>query len=474
MASSGGEVNADLLSSSPHDENNFSPVFNHLTSPRNQTSESSEKSDNSLSDVEENVPREFELSEQYGRTPPSSRTFTKPSKERTRSTRRKKDKPGSEFRSSPSTSWRRRQSASATSSERAFNRSMKEEESSVILVNGGEETPFKPRNRSLTESSLSRKPSQRKFQSIRYRESTLNVVNSVHFKENKAAVCPLERVKFYETMNMLVNLGGNTEGKENSVEETENYEIEELREALWLELQAWRNSTTMLNQDEWLMNERKKINTILDNVIYFNVDKTQQVNFDVLSSDSETDSQDDDDEGCCVLHPICSLVERSPSVDSKTNDLAYYTESKLSTSSDLSGTISTDEDTYKLSDFAQTIKTAVKQVSSTLDKLYSVEQLYPSHGALSKDFEKYTSEEFQASCDTLVLWLNQIKGLYHKLHVMSWLVHVDFDDEKVWKDWIDLGISELPLFVIFLFLVLSPFPTRRICSRKAKKQILVM
>ncbi len=444
MASNEGEVNTDLLSSSPFEEHNFPSVFNHLTSPRNRTSESSEKSDNSLSDVEENVPREFELSEQYGRTPPSSRSFTKPGKERTRSTRRKKEKSGPEFRASALISEKRRKSASATSSERAYNRSVKEEESSVS-VNGYEETPFKPRNRSLTESSLSRKPSQRKFQCIRYRESSFNAVNSLHFKEAKTAVCPLERVKFYETMNMLINLGqgGNADGKENIVEETENYEIEELREALWLELQAWRNSTTMLNQDEWLMNERRKINAILDDVIYFHVDKTLRADFNIQFSDSESESEDE--EGCCLLHPIYSFDVGSPGVDSEASDLAYYNESTLSTSSDLSVTISTDEETYKLSDFAQTIKTAVKIVSSTLDKLYSVEQLYPSRGALKKDFAKYNSEEFQTSCDTLVLWLNQIKGLYHKLHVMSQFVHVDFEDEKVWKDWIDLGIGELPL-----------------------------
>jgi hypothetical protein len=443
MASNGGEINTEL-SSSPLDEHNFPPVFNCSVSPRNQTSESSEKSDNSLSDVEENVPREVELSEQYGRTPPSSRSFTKPSKERTRSVRRKKDRTNSELRKSPSTIQRRRQSASATSTnERAFNRSLKEEESSV-LVNGCEETPYKPRNRSLTESSLSRKPSQRKFQCIRYREPSLNVVNNVHFKEEKPAVCPLERVKFYETMNMLINLGqgGNTDGKESIAEETENYEIEELREALWLEIQAWRNTTTMLDQDEWLMNERKKINTVLDDVIYFHVDKTMQVNFDVLSSDSETESEDD--EGCCLLHPSYSFPVDNQSEDNDIDDLSYFDESTLSTSSDISGTISVDEDTYKLSGFAQTMKTAVKLVTSTLHKLYSVEQLYPSRGALSKDFDKYRSEEFQVSCDTLILWLNQVKGLYHKLYIMSQLVHVDLEDEKVWEDWIELGIGEYP------------------------------
>ena len=456
MASEGGNVNTSLLSSSPREEEYFHPVFNNLTSPRSKTSESSEKSDNSWSDGEENVPREFELSEQYGRTPPSSRTFTKPSKgpTRTKSTRRKKDKSASFFRRSPSSDIsRRRQSATATASERAFNRSLKEEESSsVLLTNGYDEVVFKPRNRSLTESSLSRKPSQRKFQCIKYRESSLNVVHSANVKEKKTTICPLERVKFYETMNVLINLGqgGNSEGKESIVEETENYEVEELREALWLELQAWRNSTTMLDQDEFLMNQRKRIDAILDDVIFFNVDKTQQVNFDIQLPDTDDDSEydDEEEEGCCELHPFYSFDHRSP-IDSETNDLAYYNDSKLSTSSDVSAmTFSTDEDTdsVKLSDFAQTIKTAVKQVSSTLDKLYSVEQLYPSRGSLSKDFVKYNSKEFQDSCDTLVLWLNQIKGLYHKLHVMSRLVHVDFDDEKVWKDWIDLGIGELSDF----------------------------
>lgn len=428
----------DFASHSPVEERNLLTV---LTSPRSQLSDCSEKSDNSLSDVDENVPREVELSEQYGRTPPSSRNFTKPSKERTKTAKKKKSV--TECRAACNLGRRR---PSAASSERAFNRSWKAEESTVILVNGCEELAQKPRNRSFTEGSFTRQPSQRKFQCLRYREASTTAVHSVNFKENTVAVCPLKRVKFYETLNVLINLGqgANPEGKETIIEETANYEIEELKEALWLELQAWRNSTTMLEQDECLMNERKKINRVLDDLIYFHVDKTQRVNFDYMFSETDSETEDED-ESCCLLHPINSFDVRSSSVDSDLCELAYYDEQNCSTSSDMSETtISIDgDDTYKLSEFAQTIKTAVKQVTSMLDKLYTAEQLYPSRGALSKDFVKYNSEEVQNNYDTLILWLNQIKGLYHKLHVISWLVHVDFEDEKVWNDWIDLGIGKL-------------------------------
>lgn len=438
MESDEGHFN-DLPPFSPIEEPIFSSAFKNLPSP------DSEKSDNGLSDFEEDLPREVQLSELYGRTPPSSRTATKPSKGRSRSTRRKR---GSDSKTSPGfASWQRRQSASAMSTERAYYRVLKEEESSVVLVNGQEEVLYRRRNRSLTESSVTRKTCQRKFQCLRYKESGFNAENNLIFKEEPSAVCPLERVKFYETLNMLVNLGqgGSTEGKEKIEEETGNYEVEELQEALWLELQAWRNSTTMLDQDEWLMNERKKINTILDNVIYFHVDKTLRVDFEVQFSDLDTDSDVDDDEDgfCCLLHPCYDMSQHSPSLDSETNDLAYFDDTNLSTSPDCSATtISTDEDTYKLSDFAQTIKKAIRSVTFALNKLYYAEHLYPSRGALRKDFQKYSSDDFQTSYDTLLLWLNQIKGLYHKLHVMSQLVHVDFDDEKVWKDWIDLGIGK--------------------------------
>lgn len=426
--------------------------LDHLSLPDNsssrnlETSDNSERSENSASDEEdnENVPREIVLSEEYGRTLSSSRG-SKPCKERTKSARRKKDKVNSERKmASGSSLKKRRKSASATTNERALSRSIKESEVVFGLIENGEEgRVLRTRNRSQTESSLTRNPSQRKYQCLRYREASINTnSNGIFLDTNKTSVCQLERVKFYETLSVLINLGagGNADGVDNSVKEVNDYEIAELKEALWLELQAWRNSTTMHEQDDWLMNERRIISQILDDVINFHLDdETSKVKFDVQSSDSESDFESDGEEACCTLHPIFNIMENSILL----GEDSFADDSAISSNSDLSEiTFNSEDCEARLSKYAQTIRHAVKEVTTMLDRLYEVEQLYPSRGALSKDFILYNSEEFQTSCDTLVLWLNQVKGLYHKLNVMARLVQVDFDDVKVWNDWICLGIGK--------------------------------
>ena len=435
MAADGHEYKIQLLASSPEEDYNPLSVINDKGWQRNFTYESSEKSDNSLSDVEENnpIPREYEL---YGRTPPSSRGFSKPLKEKFRGGKRKKDKQCC-FTKGDMTFWKRRQSASAVSSERAFSRSVKEEESTGLFVNGHEEIgEGRPRLRSLTESSLSRRPSRRKFMSIKCKELVGSVGTTN--KETKTVVC--KRVKFYETLSVLVNLGqgANSEAKDKQVDEEEKYEVEELREAIWLELQAWHNNTTMLERDEYLMNARTKINGILDDVIHFRVDRS---NSEVDLDHESTDSQSDLEDGCCLLHGAFWNQESGDETQDDSSSVGGFR--IQSSSSEKSEDSVNQDDSPELSEFAQSMKKAIIQVTSVLNKLYSVEQLYPSRGALSKEIDKYNSKEFQESLDTMILWLNVVKGLYHKLHIMSKLVHVDLNDEKMWKDWIELGLGEL-------------------------------
>ena len=432
-----------LLASSPEEDFNPLVATNGLPSPTIAASESSEKSDNSLSDMEEKntVLMEYEL---YGKTPPSSRTTSKLSRENNRSMKR---------RSLAAKICRnRRQSANAVYNARAFGRSLKNEESSGFLLNEPEDIlDGRQRLRSSTESSITRKPSQRiKYSCLKYKELNSSGNLSCGKDMNSHSTVCHKRLQFYDTLNLLINLGQgtNSEAKEKMEDEDETYEVEELKEALWLELQAWHNNTTMLEQDEYLMSARTNINSILEDVINFKVDISKsKFDDDKVSSDSE--SETDSEEGFCVFH--CTLPSED-SVDepqgdailkesvSSTTDLEMQSRSNSVNSCDAT---SPEKSPPSLSEFAQSVKTAVTQVSSIVNKLYSMEQLYPSRGALRKDFEKYNSEEFNRSLDTMTLWLNMIQGLYHKLHVMSKLVQVDMNDEEMWKDWIELGLGKL-------------------------------
>ena len=433
-----------LLASSPEEDFNPLVATNGIPSPRIAASESSEKSDNSLSDMEEKNPvlMEYEL---YGKTPPSSRTTSKLSRENNRSTKRRS--------LAAKICQNRRQSANAVYNARACGRSMKNEESSGFLLNEPEDIlDGRQRLRSSTESSITRKPSQRiKYSCLKYKELNSSSNLSCSKDMNSHSTVCLKRLQFYDTLNLLINLGQgtNSEAKEKMEDENENYEVEELQEALWLELQAWHNNTTMLEQDEYLMGARTDINSILDDVINFKVEISKSTFDDDDKVLSDSESEAGSEEGFCVFHytlPSEDSVDE-PQGDvilkesvSSTTDLEMQSRSNSVDSCDVT---SPEKDPPSLSEFAQSVKTAVTQVSSVVNKLYSMEQLYPSRGALRKDFEKYKSKEFNRSLDTMTLWLNMIQGLYHKLHVMSKLVHVDMNDEEMWKDWIELGLGKL-------------------------------
>ena len=410
-----------------------------LVSPR------AEKSD-SLSDVEEShrVPREFDL---YGTTPPSSRSSAKPSREKSRSQKRRKSgKEKASVNKSEFSYWvmKRRTSESFTTTERAQSRAMKLETSSPLFVNTSEDhfeiisgAERRQRSWSSTDSSqLSGKPLQRKYKTIRYREP-VSGESTICLRGLYTSECPQKRVQFYDTLNVLMNLGqgANSEAKEKLEEEEEKFKVEEPKEALWLELQAWHNSTTMLDQDEYLMNVRTGIIGVLDSIIHFKVDYS--CDYDDTSSDSESES--DYEEECCLLHVDDSADD---SQDASFTD--EWLPIQFDTNDDQSTEPSNSENTKspRLSLFARNVRQAIMQVTSILDKLDEAEQLYPSRGALSQEIEMYKSGKFNKSVDTLILWLNVIKGMYHKLHVMSKLVYVDLHDEKVWGDWIELGLGK--------------------------------
>lgn len=89
------------------------------------------------------------------------------------------------------------------------------------------------------------------------------------------------------------------------------------------------------------------------------------------------------------------------------------------------------------------LKAAIEQVTDLFDKIEMVENLYPTRHSLGQQHPNYTSKEFTRNFETMCLWLNVTRELYHKLHLIAKFVGVNVAETSIWQDWLDVGLGRL-------------------------------
>ncbi|XP_029450009.1 mitogen-activated protein kinase kinase kinase 4 isoform X2 [Rhinatrema bivittatum] len=193
--------------------------------------------------------------------------------------------------------------------------------------------------------------------------------------------CPADRLKFFETLRLLLKLTSVSKKKEREQRGQENTSmwLNRSNELIWLELQAWHAGRTINDQDLYLYTARQAIPDIINEILTF------KVNFGSLS---------------CVK-----------------NGAAF---SSSSVEGQCQGTHSTDTVGHSsYHDHLQRQRVSFEQVKRIMELLEYVEALYPSLQALQKDYEKYAAKDFQDRVQALCLWLNITKDLNHKLRIMG-------------------------------------------------------
>ena len=291
-----------------------------------------------------------------------------------------------------------------------------------------------------------------------------------------------------------------------SSEENKKWQVA-LSQALWLELQAWHANRTMAEQDQYLVQARANVEEVLDEVINFKVKKqdgdSQTLNEETEKNNCENNQDAKGDSGvldtdgtvCSTNDDLPTSTQSSHSVDpsvhnSYTADQENFfqtletsdTEHCVNENSELSSTetdsfkndldrdapdykalrsrLSLDfnhrnqkqcpsearEDCFSDKTYCQ-LKAAIDQVTELFDKLEMIEHLYPTRKNLGEQNEKYTSKDFTRNFETLCLWLNVTRELYHKLHSIAKFVGVNPDDTKVWQDWLDVGLGRLGMYI---------------------------
>lgn len=291
-------------------------------------------------------------------------------------------------------------------------------------------------------------------------------------------------------------------------EESKKYQVE-LSKALWLELQAWHANKTMEEQDLHLIQARANVEEVLDEVVNFKVKKQVHVNaqkndpsghdgngnhilrdLNSSSDDKDVHCSDDDDSETSVklscrnnssMHNSCesnqiehslhsqetedSTTEANGHFSSETDDFVNGSSTNRTDYTLLKRRLSLDlrhrnqklhPDEAGLKQGRETLpekaccqlKAAIEQVTDLFDKIEMVENLYPTRHSLGQQHPNYTSKEFTRNFETMCLWLNVTRELYHKLHLIAKFVGVNVAETSIWQDWLDVGLGRLGTVLI--------------------------
>ncbi|XP_069463798.1 mitogen-activated protein kinase kinase kinase 4 isoform X2 [Ambystoma mexicanum] len=206
--------------------------------------------------------------------------------------------------------------------------------------------------------------------------------------------CPADRLKFFETLRLLLKLTSVSKKKEREQRGQENTSmwLNRSNELIWLELQAWHAGRSINDQDLYLYTARQAIPDIINQILTF------KVNYRSIS---------------CVRNGTDLNGTAGQGQFNATHGVSV-----LGFSS------------YK--DHLQRQRVSFEQVKQIMELLEYVEALYPSQQALQKDYEKYAAKDFQDRVQALCLWLNITKDLNHKLRIMGTVLGVKNLSDSGW------------------------------------------
>ncbi|XP_054018732.1 mitogen-activated protein kinase kinase kinase 4 isoform X1 [Dryobates pubescens] len=194
--------------------------------------------------------------------------------------------------------------------------------------------------------------------------------------------CPADRLKFFETLRLLLKLTSVSKKKDREQrgqENTSSVWLNRSNELIWLELQAWHAGRSINDQDLYLYAARQAIPDIINEILTF---KVNYGSFSHVKNGASLNGTSG--EGVCKATHETSALSYS----------RYH------------------EHLYRQ-------RVSFEQVKRIMELLEYIEALYPSLQALQKDYEKYAAKDFQDRVQALCLWLNITKDLNQKLRIMG-------------------------------------------------------
>lgn len=226
---------------------------------------------------------------------------------------------------------------------------------------------------------------------------TNNKLNSEKKKDKNEPIFQ-NRQEFHEVFSNLIKLGSVDKQDKNcrrTISREEYLWQTELKDLIWLELQAWHADRTLEQQDKYLLAARQDVGTLLKQIMEYR---------------------------------FYASYSRRNSIDNS------YQSSKVSTASETDSGISTQDSNTSngQSLFLQSVcggclsmycrqcldqqSRALKQIEVLLTKLEAAESLYPSTKAFGQHYPLYKSPSFVGRVKAMCLWYNITR--HHRLKLL--------------------------------------------------------
>lgn len=191
---------------------------------------------------------------------------------------------------------------------------------------------------------------------------------------------PLQsRKDFHNTFATLIKLGSmDKQEKTKSVILSPKDSINnEVRNIIWLELQAHHADRTLEEQDAYLYTARQSIGDLLNEIMAYKYQRKPKTSNNELTVDSGIDITTSPCFGCLSMYCTTCL-------DAQTS--------------------------------------ALKQVEHLLVRLETAESLYPSSDSMGKDYPLYKNPEFVNRIKSMCLWLNLTKNHILKILILGKII----------------------------------------------------
>ncbi|CAG9765356.1 unnamed protein product [Ceutorhynchus assimilis] len=194
-------------------------------------------------------------------------------------------------------------------------------------------------------------------------------------QEVSAEECPQSRVEFYQTLSALIRMGVGKEDRNprRGMSREESLWQTELKDLIWLELQAYHADRTPMEEDEYLCLARQSVDSLLENIMSYKFKRHHRK----YSSQNSDSGVEDDCVGCNSIF-CCSCMEAQ--------------------------------------------NEALREIGGLMKRLEDAESLFPSSKAFAELYPVYNSPEFVSRVKAISLWFNMTEMQRLKLNILARLV----------------------------------------------------
>ncbi|XP_046611191.1 mitogen-activated protein kinase kinase kinase 4 isoform X1 [Neodiprion virginianus] len=240
-------------------------------------------------------------------------------------------------------------------------------------------------------------------------ETTLKERDALSAKTPKSLSLK-EREIFHDTFSFLIKLGSNDKERNcrRQMSHEETLWQNELKDLIWLELQAHHADRSPTAQDEYLCRQREAVGSLLTEIMEFRFDPTSLSDTGSLSTISGDSGIED------AVNPVLTA---NSDMSLCPGCLSMYCRACTRAQAE-----------------------ALKQVENLLGRLEAAEALYPSSHALAVQYPMYKSQEFMGRVKALCLWYNMTKHQKLKLLILGKLLTL-LNTKKRQEESADSGTS---------------------------------